>query len=175
MIDKKTDPVIVYLEDKFHNPKRDFLIQVFDQIPQSFPGQVALILGADVAEGDILLPLEKDYTLIAFDGQMIYYDLMIPNYEKYKNKINIIKKLNFETLPTLDLVMASFVLPFFPSEELKPMWSSLDEKIKPGGYFVGNFFDPRFEIFNGKDRKNMSFHTKDEVLDLFKNYEILKI
>ena len=174
MVDKHTNPFIVYWEDKFHNPKRDFIIQAFEKIPTAIPGQTALMLAADISEKDAILPLQKGYDLIANDTRLIYYDLMIPNYEYYKDKIKIIYDLNFNNMPSLDLVMASFILPFCSSEKFKTTWYSIDQKIKINGYFIGNFFDPDFEIFKGNNRNGMTFHTKQEVLDFFNNYEILK-
>ena len=46
-------------------------------------------------------------------------------------------------------------------------------KIEKGGYFIGNTFDPRFTTFKESDRKNMTFHTKEQTLKLFNDFEII--
>ncbi len=171
---KNTNPSVVYLENKFKHPNRNFIMQAFAEIPKATPEQVALIMAADIAEGDIILPLERGYNLIAFDTQMIYYDFNIPSNLQNRDKITIVTNLDFAVLPNLDLVMASYILPFYSQGDFQKVWHDIDTKIKPGGYFVGNFFDPSSNIFNGKQIENMSFHTKEQVFALFKNYEILK-
>lgn len=45
--------------------------------------------------------------------------------------------------------------------------------IKCGGYFLGNFFGEKDEWNN--QSTNRTFLSKDEVIELFKEFEILKI
>jgi hypothetical protein len=173
-IDKETNPIVMYLEDKFHHPQRTFIKEAFSEIPQASPNEVALVIAADIAEGDIIFPLQKGYNLIAFDSRLIYYDLIIP--ANYRDKIKIFfKDWDYEALPKLDIVMASFILPLYDSETFQTVWKNINEKIKVNGYFVGNFFDPQHDIFPKKRREGMVFHTKQEVLAIFRDYEILKI
>ena len=177
-IDKKTNPTIVYLEDKFHHPKNDFLIQSLDQIPSVLGARTALVLGADVAEKNLIFPLKKGYGLIAVEGKRIYYELLvglIPNGEKYRNKVKIIRDLDTQTLPPIDLIMADFFFSFYPRSQFLSIWNVINTKLKKDGYFVGNFFDPSFETFDDNQQKYMSFFTKYEVLNLFKDFEIIKI
>jgi hypothetical protein len=163
-----------YLKTRRSDEKRDFVVKSFKEIPVAANGQVAFIMGAEaVPYVDLELPVNKNYAIIAFDEQRILYDVLIPDSSKnYK----IISNWN-EDLPSLDIVMASFVFlghyskGFNLSEKL---WHYIDSKIKPGGYFIGNFFDPDFNMFDEKFRDNkMSFLTKDQVLFLFKDYDIL--
>jgi len=174
MREKHTNPVIIYLENKFHHPHRDFLLEAFKEIPNASFKQTALMLGADVGEKDSLLPLQKGYSLMAVDERMIYYEFMIPQYATYKDQITVLPKLDLEVLPELDLVMASFIFPFYTPEKFRETWQAIDEKMNSGGCFVGNFFDPDFEIFSSDERRDMSFHTKAQVMDLLEHYKILR-
>ncbi|MCX7337669.1 MAG: hypothetical protein NTX76_00055 [Alphaproteobacteria bacterium] len=163
--------ITTYLNDKFWNQNHDFVTQAFEQIPTARPGQTTLMLAADVSEQDAILPIEKGYTLIAHECMMNSCTFMPPK----DSSVKIIHGFDSESLPDLDVVMARFIFPLYTPEKFEKIWQIIDRKIKPGGYFIGNFFDPQFEIFKDKERKTMSFLGKDEILLLFKNYEIVKM
>jgi hypothetical protein len=150
MLQKKYDPKTVYFEDKFHTRYRDFIKQAFDHIPNAQKGQYALVLGADIAESDTIYPLEKDYNILVMHSGMIqYYDLMIPEEKRYKDKIQFVSSEqieDFKALPAVNLVMASFILPFYNPEDFDKVWQEIDTKMLVGGYFIGNFFDTRWDI-----------------------------
>ena len=38
---------------------------------------------------------------------------------------------------------------------------------------IVNLFDPGFTVFKAKDRVTMTFHTKKQVIELFKDFKIL--
>ena len=159
-----------YLNTKFFNEQRPIIIEAFEKTKAS-PTKKTLILGADIIEGDVIAALEKGHNVIAYESLLNGFTLNVWQPNHFKR----IDKLDFDTIPPLDLVMASFILPFHPTESFEKLWKDIDQKIKIGGYFVGNFFDPRFEIFKDPERSKMTFHTKTQVLELFKSYKIIKI
>jgi tellurite methyltransferase len=163
-----------YLMTGLSDEKRDFVVKSFKEIPFASKGQVALIIGAEaVPDSDIKLPANKNYNIIAFDEQRILHDVFIPD---SSNNYKIIDNWK-EDLPDLDIVMASFVFALHYSKGFnfsEKLWHYINSKIKPGGYFIGNFFDPDCKIFDEEFRdKYMSFLTKEQVLFLFKDYDIL--
>jgi hypothetical protein len=172
MLERKLNPpgpMEIYLIDQFHSNKaRSFITDAFEKIPLAQKGETALALGGEIADRDLLLPLEKGYGLIAVDYWLIGFEILLPSYEheKYREKIKIIHKFEWGEIPPLNLVMSSFISCFFPKEEAK----MCSKKLKSGGYFIGNFFGPDFNI----QTKNMTFYTKEEVLELFKDYDILQ-
>ena len=159
-----------YLNTKFFNDQRSIIVEAFEKTKTS-PTKKTLILGADIIEGDVIAALKKGYDVIAYESLLNGFTLLASHPTHFKR----IDELNFDTIPQLDLVMASFILPFYTTQGFQNVWKDLDQKIKIGGYFVGNFFDPRFEIFKNPERSKMTFHTKSQVLELFKNYKIIKI
>ena len=70
-----------------------------------------------------------------------------------------------------NLVVANFSLPFCNKNNFKELWNKIDESILKDGYFVGNFFGDNDEWKNKKEE--MTFLTKEQVLELFKDYEII--
>ncbi len=173
--EKETNSVIVYLENKFHNPDRSFMELVFREIPKSPPDGKAFILGAAINQKDVILPLENGYDMIALDSQIIYYEFMTPKRDLYKNKVTMIDRLDFDKIPQLDLVMARFIIPFYSRHRFSHRWKKMQEKIKPGGYFIGNFFHPDFGVFSSEEKADMTFHTKEQVRALFAEYDIFRL
>lgn len=184
--------VEIYKDAQFNAPRNPFMTEAFLAIASAKPHETALVLEAQVAESDINLLLEKGYSVVGLDTLTILYTLLIGDIQKYKDKINIIEgsqNLDFEKVPPLQVVMASFFIPFFPAEDTEYVWQGetktlrgsnwfwkgINDKLQPGGYFVGNFLDPATTIFHDQNPKDMTFHTKDQVLALFKDYEILKL
>jgi SAM-dependent methyltransferase len=70
-----------------------------------------------------------------------------------------------------DLLVANFSLPFCNKNNFEVLWNKINDSILKDGYFVGNFFgvNDEWRII----KANMTFLTKDEVLELFKDFEII--
>ena len=175
------NPRLVYRED-YWRQSSSFLREAFETIPHSPTGSVGLVLRGDVAEHDLLYPLDKGYDVIIEDSQSIYFYLMPPTHEKYQMKMKIITgRVDFDALPALDLVMTNVALPHYPPQEFKAIWQTLQKKTKPGAYFIGNFMGHEGSVLKKSTVKDddysveMTFMTKNEILQLFKGWKILKI
>jgi len=70
-------------------------------------------------------------------------------------------------IPRVDLVNASFSLPFCPPGAFPTLWASIDGAIRPGGRFSGQFFGERDSWAVIEDRTHL---TRDETLALFHRY-----
>ena len=70
-----------------------------------------------------------------------------------------------------NLVVANFSLPYCNKNNFKELWDKIDESILKDGYFAGNFFGDNDEWKNKKE--GMTFLTKEQVMKLFKDYEII--
>jgi len=158
---------------KYHNSGRDFIVSSFSKIPKALPNQMCLLIGADVTQEDGLFALRKGYRLITIQTLATNLEFMAPN--EYAGKVCRHHNLNCwdsKKLPPLNLVMASFTLPFYFKERFPIIWKDIDNKIQKHGYFIGNFFHPSLSsLFSKKAR--ITFHTKQDVVKLFKNYKIL--
>jgi tellurite methyltransferase len=168
-----------YYQEKMSHPPRQFVIDALKEIPKSREVKIALDLGSGVGHETLLL-LQEGYQVIAVDSQKIAFNVMLqrPEFEQYKTKLKTIvspfEKLGFEQLPDFDLIVASFSLPFVSPDHFDYVFSHIMQKLKSEGYFIGNFFDPGFTSFAADDRKNMTFHSKDQVKDLFKEFTVLR-
>ena len=81
---------------------------------------------------------------------------------------------NFENmkLEKADLIVANYSLPFCNNEKINDVWKNIVNSIRTNGYFVGNFFGIN-DSWN-KAESNMTFFTKEQVLNLFDEFDIVK-
>lgn len=84
------------------------------------------------------------------------------------------QKQELETikLKMSDLIIANYSLSFCNKQEFNKMWKTIEENIVQEGYFVGNFLGINDSW--SKYKFNMTFFTKNQVMDLFKEFEIIK-
>ncbi|MFU7501186.1 MULTISPECIES: class I SAM-dependent methyltransferase [unclassified Candidatus Tisiphia] len=171
-----------YYKEKFHKPAREFVVEFFKKVElvdnQKMRG-TAIDLGAGVGHETFLL-LEKGFNVIAIDKQKMAFDFMLIKYpeivkykDHFKTLISSFEELDSQELPNVDIIVASFSVPFCKPEYFKKFWSNIVNKIDSGGYFVGNTFDPEIVAFWKEDKKNMTFHTKEQTIDLFKEFNII--
>lgn len=73
------------------------------------------------------------------------------------------------SLPQTDLINASFALPFCLPAHFNNCWLQVVNSLSTGGIFCGHFFGERD---SWSVRKDMTFHSTDELNVLFKDFEI---
>ncbi|MEM9066368.1 MAG: class I SAM-dependent methyltransferase [Planctomycetota bacterium] len=80
-----------------------------------------------------------------------------------------VREESFEeaNLPAVDLVNASFALPFCPPAEFPSLWAKIDASISSGGRFAGQFFGDRDDWSILEDRTHL---PRAQVLALFGGY-----
>ena len=82
------------------------------------------------------------------------------------------EQINWNNLPKVNLFLAVNALPFCKREKFKELWVHLSEKIESQGRFAGHFFGPHYEGFTDEEQQSMTFLSKEEVLELFKDFDI---
>lgn len=73
-------------------------------------------------------------------------------------------------LPKSDVILSLFVLPFCNPSQFNEVWQKVTSSINKNGYLVSNLFGER----DHHKEFNRPTFTKDEVLDLLKDFEIIK-
>jgi SAM-dependent methyltransferase len=73
-------------------------------------------------------------------------------------------------LPVVDLINASFSLPFCPPARFASLWKSLFAALNPGGIFVGQLFGDRD---SWAESPYMTFHTRAEVEALLDPWQLI--
>ena len=72
-------------------------------------------------------------------------------------------------LQTVDLIHASYSLPFCDPEHFSELWSKISNALKPGGRFAGQFFGVND---SWAYREDMMFHAEEQVRSMFTGFEI---
>lgn len=85
------------------------------------------------------------------------------------------ESIDWQSLPVMDFVLAAKALPFCLPEKFAMVWQNLINKIKPGGRFAGEFFGTRYRGYAQQEAQKMTFLTKEQVVDLFKDFTIEEI
>lgn len=121
---------------------------------------------------DTVYMLKRGKKVTAIDGSLNEDYILSRIDEKEKNNLTLIDS-NFEdiTIPKCDVVVSLFSLPFCKPSEFNILWNKINKSLDKGGYLVANLFGERDYHFNDE---RISNHTKDEVLELLKDYEIIK-
>lgn len=166
-----------YFKSKLRDPPAGFIVEGLQKIKQTQPEKIAVDFGCGVGHETAEL-LKNGYRVVAIDSQPEAFEYMkqLPVVASQQHNVKAIvstfEKLNFAEIPQADLLIASFSLPFMKSADFNRVWPQVVSKIKPGGYFIGNFFAPDFSFFAEKFRHSMTFHNKPEALALLEGFQI---
>ncbi len=116
------------------------------------------------------------WTVLAVDGHAEAVErtkAQIP--PQYRNRC-IVRQAVMELLPPetehagmIDLVNASFALPFCDPQGFPALWEWIKHMLKPGGRFAGQFFGERDDWYNIRPGSHM---TQDQLIDLFDGFVI---
>lgn len=74
----------------------------------------------------------------------------------------------------IDLINASFALPFCEPERFEDLWCSLARWLRPGGLLVGQLFGDRDEWASRPERRHF-FHSRPEVERLVAPYRVQRL
>ncbi|MEO7146757.1 MAG: methyltransferase domain-containing protein [Terrimesophilobacter sp.] len=79
---------------------------------------------------------------------------------------------DLNALPVADLVYAGFSLPFCRPDAFPILWSAIGSSVSSSGFFAGELFGPHD---SWADRKDMNFHSRHAVDELFAGFEVLDL
>lgn len=136
------------------------------------PGN-AIELGCGAGRDTVFL-IKNGWNVLAIDREDVE-SRIVAKLEAEKLKQFQFLKQKFEDieLEKNNLVVANFSLAFCNKNNFKKLWSKIDDSILKDGYFVGNFFGENDEWKITK--KEMTFLSKKQVIELFRNFEIIEI
>ena len=124
------------------------------------------------AGNDTIFLIKNGWKVTAIDKEDT--EMIIKNYlNKEEQKSLEFIKSDFEniTLKSCDLLVANFSLTFCKKDYFNELWEKIEKSIIKNGYFVGNFLGINDTWIN---KPNMTFLRKEEVLNLFSSFNIIK-
>ena len=116
--------------------------------------------------------IKNDWKVLAIDKEDVKA-IITSRLSKEEQKNFKFSKQEFENLQLekTNLIVANFSLLFCNQNQFVKLWNKINESILKNGYFVGNFFGNNDEW--KKQEEEMTFLTKEQVIELFKNFEII--
>lgn len=133
-------------------------------------------LAVDLGTGagrDALFLLKKGWDVLAIDREPLAIEILLNRSEEehLSNLHTCMSSFSEMILPyNIDLINAGYSLPFCHPEHFSVCWQNIIDHLAVGGRFSGQLFGNRDEYITDPSR---TFHTEDQMLDLFKeNFEI---
>ncbi len=166
-----------YYQEKLYKDPRPLLIKSLTYFNDSSHEKRALDLGAG-AGNDTAYLLKHGWKVWANDAEKEATNIIASRHdiEPYRHNLTIVEKsfseIPWNDLPQFDLVYAGYSLPFINQSKFKEVWSHIVQAIKSNGIFAGHFFGPDDGGFNWWTRRNMTFFTKKDLLNLFEGFQI---
>ena len=139
---------------------RQLLLDVLEKYPAD-----STLHAVDLGCGDgteTALLLSRGWHVLAVDGSdagIIRLLDKVPKDSQARLQ-TLVAKFEEVTLPSADLIHASYSIPFCHPGQFPTLWGRIKNAIKPGGRFAGQFFGVRDSWANDK---SMTFHTEAQV------------
>lgn len=162
-----------YYKSKSNQTPRDTLLkalELFDKEKRTDEQLFAIDIGSGHGT-DTLHLLKNNWRVLAIDndanGLQILTDSVLPS---FKRNVRTLKQ-PFEEMKLINcnFLNASYCLPFCKPEYFKTLWNEIENSVMIDGRFAGNFFGLKD---SWADNKEMTFHTEEEVRNLFRNFHI---
>ncbi len=116
--------------------------------------------------------LSRGWEVVAVDDCPAAFEVLMPRVageERARLTTHVcgFSAVPWETIGEVDLVNASYALPFCPSDEFSAVWAGLVRAIRCGGRFAGQFFGDRDDWAALPDRTH---HTRNKVERLLEGF-----
>ncbi len=105
----------------------------------------------------------------AFERLLARPELQHPDFQREQLQTQLMRFEDLTLPPAVDLVNASFCLPFCPPASFPGLWQTIVQSLTPGGRFCGQLFGDRdsWTIY-----PNRSHHTRQQVEALLHPFDI---
>ncbi len=148
---------------------RQLLLDALEKYPTGESLQAIDLGCGDGTETAILL--ERGWNVLAIDGEPaairhLMEKVPAENRDRLQTQV---AKFNEVVLSSVDLIHASLSIPFCEPQHFPALWHKIENAIRPGGRFAGQFFGVRDSWAVNTD---MTFHTEDQVRAMLETFEI---
>lgn len=155
---KKTEPTTTLLK----------ALKYFER-EHRMPG-FAVDLGAGTGK-DTLFLLSKNWRVLAIDQEPESIKIVlnrVPSDQRNRLETRLDSFANVKWPNNVDLITSNS-LPFLKPEEFSKVWENIVSHLAVGGRFAGHFFGDKDVYAIRTLYPNMTTHSKDQVLELFKD------
>ena len=155
------------------NPHNTLLLaQQYFEIDEK-PSGLAVDLGTGTGR-DALFLLKKGWNVLAIDAESLSIEILLNRAQNEQlNHLEVkISPFSDMILPdNIDLINASFSLPFCSPEDFPECWQKIIDHLAIGGRFAGQLFGDKDEWASDPSR---TFHTQEQMLHLFKENFVIE-
>ncbi|MDX2215659.1 MAG: class I SAM-dependent methyltransferase [Oculatellaceae cyanobacterium bins.114] len=154
-------------------PPRDTLVKALEQFEnESTPKMPRLAVDLGCGDGrDTVELLRRGWRVLGIDGEAEAIARL-----KNRSDVDLAKLetqvMRFESLilpSPVDLVNASFSLPFCPPDHFAHLWTTIVTALEPGGRFCGQLFGDRD---SWATIPTMTHQTRSQVDELLRSFEV---
>lgn len=162
-----------YFEQTKNRNPRNNVVELITKIDKG----KALELGFGAGVETIYL-LKNTWKVTAIDKNLEGVEYIKKLLNEFENNNVKFIKMEFENLELekdfYDLVIANDSLYFCKKETFEKIWNKVISSIKKQGYFTGIFLGVN-DSWNKNKNENITFFTKKEIQNLFKEFENISI
>ena len=157
--------------DNTIDSKPNYTVKKFIELNVEAGNAVELGCGAG---RDTVCLIKNGWNVLAIDREDVESRIKAKLSKEQLKQFKFLKQ-EFENieLKKNNLVVANFSIPFCNKNNFEKLWNEINNSILKDGYFVGNFFGVNDEWKSIKE--DMTFLTKWQVIELFKNFEIIEL
>ncbi|HSC24725.1 MAG TPA: class I SAM-dependent methyltransferase [Candidatus Babeliales bacterium] len=137
----------------------------------------ALDLGAGAGNETAFL-LQKGWIVWSNDREQESIEIISNRKDvlPYKDKLTLIHKsftdIPWDNLPLFNLICAIYTLPFIDQNNFHQTWNAIVNHLEANGILAVSLFGDKHDVFGWWEKRSMSFFTREEVLNLLKNFDI---
>lgn len=152
-------------------PPRETLLTALKQFEQEgLPPALAVDLGCGDGRDTVEL-LRREWRVLGIDGEAEAIDRLLKrpdlNSERLETRLERFENL---TLPaSVDLINASFSLPFCPPKHFPGLWQKIETALRPGGRFCGQLLG---DWDTWAREPHISFLTRHQVEELLRPFDL---
>ncbi|MFI5344443.1 MAG: methyltransferase domain-containing protein [Chlamydiales bacterium] len=148
------------------------LAQKYFQLENKIGGMAA-DLGAGTGR-DTLFLLQQGWDVLALDAEQLSIDIILNRVD-----VSYLKSLEVMAIPfsemilpaELDLINASYSLPFCKPQDFSQCWRNIIDHLAIGGRFSGQFFGEKDEWATNAD---LTIHSYEKMLQLFEDQFVIE-
>lgn len=155
------------------DPRKNLLLaQKYFELENKIGGTAA-DLGAGTGR-DTLFLLQQGWDVLALDAEQLSIDIILNRVDvSYLNNLEVmVIPFSEMILPTgLDLINASYSLPFCKPQDFSQCWTKITDHLAIGGRFSGQFFGEKDEWATNPD---LTIHSYENMLQLFEHQFVIE-
>ncbi len=166
---EKSSPWKNYYEGTREKPPRESLV---DAIKLAQGRDVALDLGGGALRDSKYLLKNGFKKVIVVDKEQVVADLVHDQKDdRLESVTSTFEAFDFQP-NSYDVVNAQFSLPFTRPDKFQDMFRRLEDSLKKGGIFVGQFFG---DHDSWKSNSNMTFLMREQIEELLNQLQVLEL